>query len=461
MTKYYRKSKYKFRLSFICICATGFLLLNSCNKESTIIGSEILPPSDYISIFSRDTFRITSYTNYTREVNTDALLVPYIGTYYDPYFGTTTSGYVSQVRLEERFSDLNKWWELEEASWTVDSVKLVLRIISSYGSNNNFKYLRISEISDMLDNDTKYYSDTPVNTTGFGVSAVIPELKSDTINNIEINLPIAFGEHMIRDTSKLFYTTNPTEEDFRDYFKGIYITIPSASATDPFSIGLDFNYFGALNEDIYDYQNYIVLYLHDSESGYRDTYRFLLDSRRENARFTKIEHNFSSALPGKSIENIINKPIIDSLSYTQGLYGAFTTISIPGLEYIKNDAVRIRSAVNKAQLIIPAYFDNITYTDNTVAPKLLMRYVNESGEKEMVPDYYVDQYSEYFNGKLDTTNVYRFNLSSFVQKYFDDTENKLKPEVEIFLPANSMLNAILKANDSKTPPKFELTLTHY
>jgi hypothetical protein len=305
----------------------------------------------------------------------------------------------------------------------------------------------------MLYNDTEYYSDTPVNTTGFGVSAIIPELRSDTINNISINLPIVFGEYLIRDTSKLFYTTDPAEEDFRNYFKGIYITIPSASAADPFLIGLDFNY------DAYNYQNYIVLYLRHSD-GIRDSYSFLLDSRRENARFTKIEHDFSA----KDIENIINKPVIDSLSYTQGLFGAYTTIAIPWLESIKNDPARTRSAVNKAQLVVPAYLDNITYTDNTIAPKLLMRYVNADGEKEMVPDYYVDDYNEYFSGKLDTTDakyVYRFNLSSFVQRYFDDTENKLKPEVEIFLPANSISNAILKANNSKTPPKFELTLTRY
>jgi len=84
-----------------------------------------------------------------------------------------------------------------------------------------------------------------------------------------------------------------------------------------------------------------------------------------------------------------------------------------------------------------------------------------------VPDFSVgvDQYtpySPYYGGVLDTAkNVYRFNLSNFVQKYFNDTKNELKPELEIFLPANSAANTILKANNSKTPLKFELTLTDY
>jgi hypothetical protein len=383
--------------------------------------------------------------------------MPYIGVYHDPYFGTTTSGFVSQLRLE------GEWWE-EDYLWEVDSVKLFLRVMSNIGTNDNFRhYLRISEISTMLYNDAEYYSNSLVDTTGIGVSAIIPPLRSDTINNIEINLPNSFGRHLIREQNKLFYTTNPAEEDFRNYFKGIYITMPSASATHPFLLGFDFTY-GATN----DYSNYIMLYLRDS-ANIRDEYRFLIDSRRENARFTKIEHNFS-----ENINNLINSnSIIDSLSYVQGIYGAYTTISIPGLEAVKNDPNRARSAINKAHLIVPVELINNT---DTVAPRLLMRYVNAEGEREMVPDYYIGteqyeysddyelltSYSSYFGGYFDTKeNVYRFNISNFAQDYFKDTKNELKPELEIFLPANEAANAILKANNSKTPLKFEMTLTDY
>ena len=454
MTRYYYKS-------FLALLFAGLWLLNSCEEPPTMIGSGLLPIGDHIPVFSTDTFEVRSYTNYIDKINTEAFKTPYIGTYNDPYFGTTTSGFVTQLRLEER------WYG---ASWgdtvnlEVDSVKLFLRITSNYGSNDNFKYLRISEISDTLYNNTTYNSDTPVNTTGFGVSAIIPPLRGDTINNIEITLPPSFGKELIfRDTSMLFYATDPTEEDFRDHFKGIYITIPSASASDQFLLGFDFNY-GA-DQDAYDYRNYIVIYLHDSNNkSYTDQFRFLLDPKHENAHFTKIEHDFSSALPKYSIENVIKGQVIDTLSYVQGLYGAYTKISIPGLETIKNDPNRVRSAVNKARLIIPAYLDGVTYIDTTVTQSLLMRYVNASGEREIVPDYYVgsESYGNYFSGVYDAEKrEYQFNLSYFVQDYLNDTQNELKPELEIFIPANNVSNAILKANDSKTPPKFELTLTKY
>jgi len=450
MTKYYRSAKHLICLSlkqfvFIAFFFTGLWLFCSCEEPPTMIGGEILPPGDYISIFSTDTFKITSYTNYDSRIRTETIKTPFIGVYHDDDFGTTTSGFVSQLRLEA------PWWE-DEDSWEVDSVKLVLRVMSNLGENDKFRhYLRISEISDVLYNNKEYYSNTQVDTTGFGVSAYIPQLRSDTINNIEITLPTSFGKRLIEDQSQLFYDADTNNPDFRNYFKGIYITMPSASAANPFLLGFDFTY----DSQNHIYSNYIVVFMTDT-TKYPDPYRFLLDSRRENARFTKIEHNFSA-----NINDIINKPEINSLSYVQGLYGVYTTISIPGLEAIKNDPKRTRSAVNKAQLIVPV--DLINYAD-TIAPRLLMRYVNDKDEKEMVPDYSVvsESGSSYFGGFFDEEKQeYRFNIASFVQNYLKDTQNKLKPEVEIFLPANNAANVILKANDSKTPLKFELTLTNY
>ena len=452
---------------FIATFFTGLWLLNSCEKEPTIIGSGILPPSDYISISSTDTFKITSYTNYDDIIRTDDIKNPFIGVRYDQNFGTTTSGFVTQLRLE------SAWWEDKE-SWKIDSVILCLRVISNVGTNDNFRhYLRISEISTMLYNNTPYYADKSVDTTGFGVSAYIPLLSdTTTIHNIEITLPHSFGERLIRDQNQLFYDVDPDKTDFRDYFKGIYITMPSASATHPFMLGFDFTY---LADGSNPYQNYIMVYVKDS-TNYWEGYMFLLDSRRENARFTKIEHDFSANLQSLIDKNHID--YTDTLSYVQGIYGAYTTITIPGLEAIKNDPNRARSAVNKARLTVPVY--SINYTD-TVAPRLLMRYVNKDGKKEIVPDYFIGteqyvyddnyyydgaepttSYKSYFDGTFDATkHVYNFNLSRFVQNYFNDTQNILKPELEIFLPANEAANAIIKANDSKTPLKFELTLTDY
>ena len=459
MTRYYHNAKNKSRLCvFIAFFLAGFWLLHSCEEPPSIIGNKILPDSDYISIYSVDTFTVTSTTNYDSKIRTDALTTPFVGVYHDPYFGTTTSGYVTQLRLEYDFRELSEKWEMKTGQWDVDSVILVLRVTSSYGSNDMLKhYLKISEVSEKLYNNTDsiYYSDKSVGLTGFEVSSILPPFRTDTISVIRMSLPKSFGRYLIRQDSMLFYTLEKDKEDFRDYFKGIYITMPSASASDPFLLGFDFNYDSSVGY----YQNYFEIHLRDLESP-KDVTSFLLllDSKKENARFTTIKHDFS----GTALANVAAQPVTDSLSYVQGVYGAYTTISIPGLETIKNDPERTRTAINKARLIVP--LDTIYTKKNVASQNLLMRYVNKSGDKEIVPDYsVVDDYGQsYFSGVLDTAKCeYHFNISNFVQNYFKDTQNILKPEVEIFLPASSVPNAILKTNDSKTPPKFELTLTDY
>ncbi len=457
MTSYYHRSEnyllFNLNKSFtkifsILLLTAGLLLLVSCEEEPTFIGKDILPSSDFAKVISVDTFSITSYTNYDYPIRTEKQAAPYIGTWYDPYFGTITSEFVSQVRLE------NEWIK---GDYRVDSVKLVLRILSVAGSTVNIKQLRITEVSNMLYSDSAYYSNTPIDTTDFGFTVDLPLLRTDTINVIEINLPPSFGEYLIRDQEKLFYSTST--EDFRDYFKGVYIRVLSTSNSDPLMIGLDVTQAPSLG----DYSDYFKVYLRgqDDNNEYYN-FRFLLDPAKENARYARVRHDFSTASPDKDFSNIINKPVTDSLSYIQGLNGVYTKLIIPGLEVLKNDSTRGKSAINKASLFVPVHYDGDYYTSITLPDNLFLRYYDKTGSKVLIPDYYIDDYHEYFGGKLDTTNSrYKFNISNFVQAYLNDKEGLLKPELEMFQSATEIKNAILKANDSKSPVKLEMTVTSY
>lgn len=413
-----------------------------------MIGKDILPGNDFVSIITTDTFKILSYTMYDTPVRSEDPVTPFIGTTYDPYLGTTISEFVSQVRLEKQWI---------AGTYDVDSVKLVLRINSVSGSADVIKQLRITEISNRLYEDSVYYSNAVVDTTDFGISVDILPLRIDTINRIEINLPPFFGEYLIRDQEKLFYST--TIDDFRSYFKGVYMRILSTSATDPLLLGLN----TSLAKSLGDYSDYFILYMHDREdNSVKYSFRFLLDPLKENASFSRIEHDFTTARPDKKITDIINNPVLDTLSYIQGLNGVYTKIIIPGLETIKNDPSRGKTAVNKASLFVPVHYDGENYTSSKIPGSLLLRYVTSSGVKDVLPDYYIDQGSQYFGGGLDTTfNRYKFNISNFIQQYLDDKKGVLKPEIEVFQRSSDTRNVILKANDSKTPVKFELTYTQF
>ena len=337
-------------------------------------------------------------------------------------------------------------------------MKLVLRIVSVYGNADVYRQLRITEISKQLFNDSAYYSNSAVDTTDFGLSVVIPPLRSDTINRIEVNLPPTFGEYLIRDQEQLFYYSTTTD-DFRSYFKGIYMRVLSVSDSDPLLLGLDVASAASLGE----YTNYIVVYMHDrDDNDIKYSFRFLFDPLKENANFLRVKYDFSTASPDKKFDNIINNPVLDTMSYLQGLRGVYTKLIFPGLEKIKNDASGGKIAINKARLFVPVYYDGENYTSSKLPGNIYLRFVNSVGVKELIPDFYIDEYHNYFGGSLDTTmNSYKFNISNFIQDYLNDKSGLLKPELEIFQSLTEVRNVILKANDSKSPVRLEMTRTNF
>jgi hypothetical protein len=197
-----------------------------------------------------------------------------------------------------------------------------------------------------------------------------------------------------------------------------------------------------------------------NEVDVQKDFLFVLDAINKNASFNRFSHNFNTASAGEKIEHI-NDGYRDTLSYLQYLNGVYTKITLSGLESLKNDPAFDNIAVNKARLTVPVYFDGNLYKASTVPSNLRLRYKTKSGYKYDVPDYNIDQYHIFFDGTIDTTaNLYKFNIAAFVQGYLEDATGVIKPELELFQGAGTR-NVILKANNSKTPVKFELTYTKF
>jgi hypothetical protein len=427
----------------LTIFASAALLIVSCEEKPTIIGSGLLPGSDFVLTRSIDTLSARSFTMYDNSVRSDNPTVSYLGQIYDPYFGTTTAGFVTQIRLKPEWDDL---------SFTIDSVKLVLYILDVKGGTETdvFHKLKISEIAEQIYTDKEYYSNREVPLTGYSVDNILlPALKPDTINELEINLPVSFGEYLTRDTAKLFH--NNVRPDFRAFFKGLYFELVPAS--DPLLLSLSLTY-----QNSGYYNNYFVLFMHDN-AGAAKEYYFILDAKNTNASFNKFSHDFATAQPGKKIMHI-NDGYLDTLSYLQHLNGVYTRITLPGLESLKNNPDFDNIGINKARLIVPIHSDGDLYDVSSAPSQLYLRYRTTGGAKYLVSDYN-SSYSGFFDGKLDTTaRKYSFNIPGFVQKYLEDNSGVIKPELEIFQSGGTK-NAIFKANNSKSPVKFELTYTKF
>lgn len=450
MTKYYHNSIIASFLTYIThrtgklitslVFAGMALCIVSCEEDPTSIGSGILPGKDFVTILSTDTISVYSFTQYDPASRSENKEYGLLGSVYNPYFGVTTAELVSQLRLG------SKW---TESSFVVDSVKLILRFEDVQGDPSAVQELTISEISEQLFNNVPYYSNTEVLLTGYDVGTfTIPPLK-DTISTVKFNLPVSFGEYILRDTTMLFHSN--ARDDFRTYFKGLYFRITSSSSHRMLTLNL------VRSSTSSEFYNYFVIYYH-TETSEAEPFYLILDAKNPNARFNRYVHDFEASDPEKRIDHI-NDGYIDTLSYVQALNGAYTKIVLPGLEEIKNNQELANIAVNKAHLTIPVYKDNEVLTNKTTARKIYLTYKLRD-TVYYVPDYKIS--SDFFDGSLDTVKgVYNFNIVSYIQNYLQDENNELKPELEMMIAEGPEKNAVLKANGSVTPIKFILTYTKF
>jgi hypothetical protein len=465
MTRYYNISNHSrrfvsvsknfFKIFRLTLFALIVFITSSCEKGVLDMGSGLLPESDYVSVKSIDTLSVFSYTMYKNSIRSDNPAISYLGQVFDPYFGTTTAEFVTQLRLVAPWTD---------KKFTMDSVKLFLHLLSTKGKADVIHTLKLSEISDLISPDSTYYSNTPVHTTGYVVNNIeLPVLRTDTINDVILNLPVEFGNYLTRDPTQLFYSENnihysPAFPDFRSYFKGLYFQMEPSS--DPVLVSLYLEPPNVNNSEHSGSTSALVLYYRDSTDVSRQ-FELLLDAKIRNAAYSRFSHDYLTADPDKRIKHI-NDGYRDTLSYLQSLNGVYTKIVLPGLAKIKNDASLGKIAVNRAKLIVPVVFDGNQFTGTTVPSRLVLKYQTADGSSFVVPDWNIEStYQTFYDGRVDTTaRVYNFNIPAFVQAYLSDATNNVEPELSIY-EEGGINNVILKTDKNKTPIKFEFTYTKF
>jgi hypothetical protein len=452
MTKFYRNqilsgtffSRNSSKIVSLAFMATIILSVTGCEDAPSKLGSGLLPGSDYLTIMS-DTFGVKSYTLYSDSVKSDEPTTSYLGQIYDPYFGTTSAEFVSQMRLVDSMTAIGQI--------NVDSVKLFMKFLTVKGDTSATHYLKISEISRQLYLDSSYYSNQTVPLTGkVWDNIAIPTLKDDTINSVEIMLPNEFGEYLTRDKSKLFISN--TRADFRSYFKGLYFQL--VSPANPIFLSLSLSAPGSYE----DYTNYITVYMHN-EVGVSESHNFLLNPKIAIASYNLYKHDFSTGTVGKKIEHL-NDKFPDSLTYAQNMNGVYTRIQIPGIAKMKNNPLYKNIGINKARLIVPYVMDRQTFTNTTIPSVLYLRYITSSGTKYLISDY-ATAGSAFYDGTPDTTNVvYNINLATYLQDYLEDTKDSITPSLEMFLIPTSDYNVVFRANaNTRASTKFELVYTKF
>jgi hypothetical protein len=456
MTRFYRNPILSGRLISenilkvlpLLLTAGVLFIATACEENPSKIGAGLLPGSDFVTIKSTDSITVKSYTMYQEAVQSQNPAYSYLGAMWDPYFGTTTGEFVSQLWLQD---------SLTKADFVaIDSVRLYLKILTVKGDTAAGHILKISEISKMLyyNTDTVYYSNQTPPLTGDSWTAELPALRADTINDFYITLDTTFGAHLTRNRSMGFMST--TKPDFRSFFKGLkFEIVPSAK---PVFLSLSVQSVGSSGTPV----NFFTVFTHNSNGDF-NYYDFLLDAQHTSAKYNLFSHTFSDAEPGKQIQHI-NDGYADTLSYLQNMNGLYTRIEIPYLKAMKSDPNFKNVAINKARLIIPFVVNStadIIYT-KTIPSTIYLRYKDFKGNKYMVTDYSTAG-AIFYDGSPDTltTMSYKINLATYLQQYLKDPIDSISTDLELFLPATSEYNAILAANKNHRRVKFEFTYTKF
>jgi len=415
--------------NFLPLFTLLLVIAVSCSQETSNIGIGLLPDDDFFEIQSTDTIGVRAYTMYNEHLLSSDSTTMIAGSVYDEYFGTTYCDFVTQLRL------MTPWSNIEDV--VVDSVFLTFLPSQVSGDTLATHYLRICETGTLLTDTTDFYSTQDPDTILCLGEYLLPVLNAGT--DCTIKLDNWVGEHLIRDTTKLY----PPTEFYKEYFKGIYFSIKSV--TDPIIVKMDASMSAA-----YDPLAITVYYHGTTEQTY--FYTFVATHRAVN--YNRFTHDRSTAAPEKQILHV-NDMIADTAVYLQTYQGVYVKLDLPSLETFRSIP---NLAVNKARIIAPVYIDDVTYLEDDLPARIYMRYRDSEDAELVIPDLLHDV--TYMDGTYHTDEEsYFFNITTFVQQYLQgEIENS---SVELFFPLSATQNVIFKANTNVPAIRFEFAYTLY
>jgi len=213
--------------AFIALLGIISLIFVSCDESNTDIGSSVMPSGDAISV-GADTFRIQTENFIAPYMisNQDSFL---LGTFYEETFGTTHADVLAQVKHPNNFK--------YKAGTIADSAVLVLFYSKFAGDKYSPMHISVYEMNkktfsffDALKSNINpdEYCDKSIFLGSKTTTPVDANKKNDS-TKVTIKLDDAFCQRFFNGGN----TTNiySSDEAFRNFFKGLYITTDFGSAS--------------------------------------------------------------------------------------------------------------------------------------------------------------------------------------------------------------------------------------
>jgi hypothetical protein len=402
---------YSRRIFRTIVFSLSAAIIISCNKKPDTIGLDLvdhgkLPVSD-------TTFEVYAVSEKEEPIITDETSLNLLGSQWSEVSGLTHASFYTHLRLSEVDPDFG-------TNPVVDSVFFTLVYSGSYGNTNTPQTVRIFEVlEDFYQKDSVYYSDRILESSDIELASHFffpspnDSVEINDSSKVAAELKIPMNQDFIQ---KVFYapdTSLSSNENFLEYFKGIYVTVDSVNYPGGGSI-LYFSLLNTRSKITFYYHNYVNDTLNDSL-----TYTLVFNNN--NARIQKFNHNFSKSTDQHFVNMIVNGDTTagNDYLYLQAMAGVKTRIFFPDLAAWRGQE---KYLVNEAQLILPFTAGNSYYP---VPSKLVLLRQNADTTVSILDDQ--NNGDNYFGGSIvDSSNYYQFRITYYIQDLLNNsTDNGL------------------------------------
>lgn len=453
-------------LLFLIVPFLILVLFFSCRKinSATQIGGDLIPPVDNITTFDttlnvevyNDVFSLLNdSTRYAPTLNISNSYVDYIlylgKISNDPFFGKTNAELYFQLKP----SYYQYTFGNRPDSLHIDSVVLVLGFNDIYGDTNTLQTVNVYEIDQSSDfrADSAYLvrQSNIIKGNLLGSRTFLPTILDDSVKvfqdttkgQLRIRLDDSFGDRLLKYDTTGVNDGYSSDSVFNTKFKGFALESISGNALMGF--------------DLRSENTKLAIYYRDDngDAAVEDT---LVAYFSFNQSFSASANYVTRDYTGTPLAAAIGGAGSDDMVYIQNTPGTFATIKIPGLAGLNN---RI---VHRAELIMEQAYD---ISDSTFPPPDYL-YLDvydpaESAYRTIPYDLNFDgsglanlvglgsvalRYYDQFNNPI---NVWRFNLSRYVQNVLNGKEQVY--DLRLFAPIYyySRYKASPESNSITTP----------
>ena len=413
--------------------------LISCKKKEYQLGSDLIDQNSLLEGTSVDTFDILSYSIIEDSIISDNASNVLLGSYNDPLFGAFSSSFYTQLRLasaDPNFAD--------PSTIVIDSFVIGLEYLGYYGELDDQTF-EVYQLDESLSIDSTYYSFNTLSHNGVNLvpaehAVITPKPLDPTVigedslaSQLRIYLDTNLARTLINEATDENSTVFSSNEEFLDYFKGLYITTNNSMQMQGEGAALYF--------DINDPSSKATIYFHQDTVA--TSYDLIINS--ECADFTNVQINNT----GSAADQVVQDSTLGNNAFYAQAFGTRAALSIPGLQNLPENII-----VHRADLELPVQFQ----TGHKYRPGVNVSVATRADSLSS------DLVNVGVFGVYDDFNK-RFNIN--IREYTQAIVNKTLPLTEIVVSPLYFINSAErivfngKNTINKEKPRLVLTYTSY